>query len=150
MAGKNTSVYGIYASRERAENAVDRLLASGFRNEDISVLLQDNMGTKDFAHKKETKTPEGTTAGVVTGGQSAERWVSWRASAHWRFPESARSSRRVPSWRPWPASDQAASWAALSAHLSAWAFPSTKPNATRVESRKEVFSSPSTATTVTG
>jgi hypothetical protein len=68
MAGKNTSVYGIYASRERAENAVDRLLASGFRNEDISVLLQDNMGTKDFAHKKETKAPEGTTAGAVTGG----------------------------------------------------------------------------------
>ena len=68
MAGKNTSVYGIYASRKTAENTVDRLLASGFRNEDISVLLQDNVGTKDFAHKKETKAPEGTTAGVVTGG----------------------------------------------------------------------------------
>ena len=68
MAGKNTAVYGIYPSRTMAEDAVDRLLASGFRNEDISVLLQDNAGTKDFAHKKDTKAPEGTTTGVVTGG----------------------------------------------------------------------------------
>ncbi len=51
-----------------AENAVDRLLAAGFRNEDISVLLQDNVGTKDFAHEKHTKAPEGTTTGVIAGG----------------------------------------------------------------------------------
>jgi hypothetical protein len=68
MAGKNISVFGIYASREMAENAVDRLLAEGFRNEDISVLLQDNVGTKDFAHEKHTKAPEGTATGVVAGG----------------------------------------------------------------------------------
>jgi hypothetical protein len=68
MAGKNTVVYGIYATRDMAENAVDQFLAAGFRNEDISVLLQDNSGTKDFAHEKATKAPEGTTAGVVTGG----------------------------------------------------------------------------------
>src|SRR6201994_2697966 len=68
MAGKNTAVYGIYNNRQTAENAVDRLLASGFRSEDISVLLQDNVGTKDFAHQKETKAPEGTTTGVVAGG----------------------------------------------------------------------------------
>jgi heat induced stress protein YflT len=68
MAGKNTAVYGIYANRAGAENAVDRLLAAGFRNEDISVLMQDNTGTKDFAHEKETKAPEGTTTGVVAGG----------------------------------------------------------------------------------
>ncbi len=68
MAGKNTVVYGIYNSRSAAESAVDQLLASGFRNEDISVLLQDNAGTKDFAHEKATKAPEGTTTGVVTGG----------------------------------------------------------------------------------
>src|ERR1700747_1181239 len=68
MAGKNTAAFGIYNSREAAEGAVDRLLAAGFRNEDISVLLQDNVGTKDFAHEKATKAPEGTTAGVATGG----------------------------------------------------------------------------------
>jgi len=68
MAGKNTAVYGIYSTRGGAENAVDRLLAAGFRNEDISVLLQDNVGTKDFAHEKQTKAPEGTTTGAITGG----------------------------------------------------------------------------------
>lgn len=68
MAGKNTVVYGIYATREMAESAVDQLLAAGYRNEDLSVLMQDNAGTKDFAHEKATKAPEGTTTGVVTGG----------------------------------------------------------------------------------
>ncbi len=68
MAGKNTAVYGIYPTRGQAEHAVDRLIADGFRNEDISVLLQDNVGTKDFAHEKATKAPEGTTTGAVTGG----------------------------------------------------------------------------------
>jgi hypothetical protein len=68
MAGKNTAVYGIYTNSATAEGAVDQLLAAGFRNEDISVLLQDNAGTKDFAHKKDTKAPEGATTGVVAGG----------------------------------------------------------------------------------
>ncbi len=68
MAGKNTAAFGIYPSREMAENAVDRLIANGFRKEDISVLLQDNVGTKDFAHEKHTKAPEGTATGVVAGG----------------------------------------------------------------------------------
>jgi len=68
MAGKNTVAYGIYKSRSQAESAVDTFIASGFRNEDISVLLQDNAGTKDFAHEKETKAPEGTTTGAVAGG----------------------------------------------------------------------------------
>jgi hypothetical protein len=68
MAGKNTAAFGIFANREMAENAVDRLLEAGFRNEDISVLLQDNVGTKDFAHEKHTKAPEGATTGAVAGG----------------------------------------------------------------------------------
>src|SRR5947209_5429711 len=68
MAGNNTAVFGIYPSRPLAEEAVDRLISGGFRNEDISVLLQDNVGTKDFAHEKHTKAPEGTTTGVVAGG----------------------------------------------------------------------------------
>ncbi len=68
MAGKNTAVFGIYRSRAEAEDAVDALLAASFRNEDISVLLPENAGSKDFAHEKGTKTPEGATAGAVTGG----------------------------------------------------------------------------------
>ena len=65
---KNTAVFGIFRNRSQAENAVDRLVAAGFRTEDISVLLPENVGTKDFAHEKNTKAPEGTTTGAVAGG----------------------------------------------------------------------------------
>ena len=68
MAGKKTAVFGIYHNGNQAERVVDRLLADGFSNDDISVLLPDNQGSKDFAHEKNTKAPEGTTAGVTTGG----------------------------------------------------------------------------------
>lgn len=68
MAGKKTAVYGIYQTRNQAERTVDDLLVAGFTNDDISVLLPDNQGTKDFAHEKNTKAPEGTTAGVTAGG----------------------------------------------------------------------------------
>jgi hypothetical protein len=68
MAGKNTAVYGVFNTRAQAETAVDELLANGFRNEDISVLMQHNQGTKDFAAEKQTKAPEGTATGVVAGG----------------------------------------------------------------------------------
>ena len=67
MAGKNTAVYGIYQNRADLENAVEALKDAGFRNTDISVLLADNVGNKEFAHKKNTKAPEGTTAGATTG-----------------------------------------------------------------------------------
>jgi len=65
---KNTAVYGIYRNRSQAESSVDRLIASGFRTEDISVLLAENVGTKDFAHEKHTKAPEGTATGAAAGG----------------------------------------------------------------------------------
>src|SRR5438093_2866366 len=40
---------------------------AGFRSTDISVLFPQNVGTKDFAHEKGTKAPEGATAGAGTG-----------------------------------------------------------------------------------
>ena len=67
MAGKNTAVYGIYISRDSVEDAVTELKSAGFRNTDISVLFPVNMGTKEFAHEKGTKAPEGATAGGGTG-----------------------------------------------------------------------------------
>src|SRR6202023_2105867 len=67
MAGKNTAVFGIYHDRRGVEDAVDALRAAGFRNTDISVLFPENQGTKDFAHEKNTKAPEGTAAGAGTG-----------------------------------------------------------------------------------
>jgi hypothetical protein len=68
MAGKNMAVFGIFPTATLAERAVDSLLAAGFSNGDISVLLADEASTRDFAHQKETKAPEGTAVGVTTGG----------------------------------------------------------------------------------
>src|SRR6188508_3031576 len=67
MAGKNTAAFGIYRDRSSVEAAVDRLKAAGYRNTDISVLFPENSGTKDFAHEKNTKAPEGATTGAGTG-----------------------------------------------------------------------------------
>ena len=67
MAGKNTSVFGIYPAYASVEVAVDALRAAGFRSTDISVLFPENVGTKDFAHQKGTKAPEGASAGAGTG-----------------------------------------------------------------------------------
>src|ERR1700694_1801113 len=63
----NKAVFGIYATRGQIENAVDELKAQGFRNTDISVLFLENVGTKDFAHEKGTKAPEGVAAGATSG-----------------------------------------------------------------------------------
>src|SRR5689334_15853280 len=67
MAGRNTAVFGIYRNRTEVETAVDALKAAEFRNSDISVLFPENSGTKDFAHEKSTKAPEGATTGAGTG-----------------------------------------------------------------------------------
>ena len=67
MAGKNTAVFGIYPNRTSVDSAVDALKAAEFRNTDISVLFPESAGTKDFAHDKSTKAPEGATTGAGTG-----------------------------------------------------------------------------------
>jgi hypothetical protein len=68
----NKAVFGLYSTRRQVENAVDELKAQGFRNTDISILLPENVGTKDLAHQKSTKAPEGmatgATSGAVVGG----------------------------------------------------------------------------------
>jgi len=68
MSDKKTAVFGIYSSVGHAERAVDTLVQAGFPSADISVLLPDVRGTRDFAHEKETKAPEGATTGGVAGG----------------------------------------------------------------------------------
>ena len=67
MAGKNTAAFGIYRDAVSVDNAVNTLQQEGFRNTDISVLFPENEGTKDFAHRKNTKAPEGTAAGAGAG-----------------------------------------------------------------------------------
>ena len=67
MAGKNTAAYGLYRTESELNDGVDALRAAGYRNTDISVLFPDNRGTKDFAHERNTKAPEGTAAGATSG-----------------------------------------------------------------------------------
>ncbi len=62
------AVFGIATTYSQAETIVDSLKAAGFSNNDISVLLPDKEGTRDFAHEKNTKAPEGAAAGAGTGG----------------------------------------------------------------------------------
>jgi hypothetical protein len=61
------AVYCIAKTTEQAETIVDRLKAAGFANNDISVLFPDKSTSKDFAHEKSTKAPEGATTGGVVG-----------------------------------------------------------------------------------
>lgn len=63
----NTAVFGIYRNRAHVEQGVDALIASGFRAADVSVLLPENVGTKEFAAEKHTKAPEGAATGAGTG-----------------------------------------------------------------------------------
>lgn len=61
------AVYGIADTYEQAESIVTKLQASGFSSTDISVLFPDKAGTRDFAHEKNTKAPEGATTGGIAG-----------------------------------------------------------------------------------
>lgn len=61
------SVYCTTKTVSQAENIVEQLKLAGFTNNDISALLPDKRGTKDFAHEHNTKAPEGATAGGVAG-----------------------------------------------------------------------------------
>ena len=67
MAGNNTAVFGIYSDSMAVDQAVNALKEAGFRATDISVLFPENVGTKDFAHEKGTKAPEGASTGAGTG-----------------------------------------------------------------------------------
>jgi len=61
------AVLGIYPNYADVENGVDVLKEAGFRNTDISVLFPEKVVSKDFAHKKGTKAPQGAATGAGTG-----------------------------------------------------------------------------------
>jgi Protein of unknown function (DUF2934) len=55
-------------TESQADAIVGKLRSAGFSENDISVLFPDKGSTRDFAHKKETKMPEGATVGASAGG----------------------------------------------------------------------------------
>lgn len=67
MSGKNTAVFGIYRDTVALGGGLERLRSAGYRSTDISVLMPENVGTKDFVHKKDSKAPEGATTGASSG-----------------------------------------------------------------------------------
>lgn len=62
------SVFCIASSREQGDRIVNQLKKANFANNDISVLFPDKRTTRDFAHEKNSKAPEGAIAGVSAGG----------------------------------------------------------------------------------
>jgi hypothetical protein len=72
MADRDIAAFGLFPDRPSLESAINLLRGAGFRNGDVSVLMQETPGTKDLAHEAHTKAPEGlatgATAGAVVGG----------------------------------------------------------------------------------
>ena len=61
------AVFCTVKSQSEAASVVDRLKAAGFTKNDISVLMSNKSGTKDFSIDNETKAPEGAVAGASSG-----------------------------------------------------------------------------------
>jgi uncharacterized membrane protein YeaQ/YmgE (transglycosylase-associated protein family) len=127
MTGKNTAVFGIYPNANQAEHTVDRLIASGFASDDISVLLPDNKSSKDFAHEKNTKAPEGTTTGVTAGGAIGGT-LGLLAGI---------GALAIPGLGPFIAAGPI--MGALAGLGVGWAFPNTKRSDTKDGSKKVAF-----------
>jgi len=64
----NKAVVGIVSSEAQADKIVNELQRAGFSTNDISALFPDKQGTRDFAHEKNTKAPEGAVTGASAGG----------------------------------------------------------------------------------
>jgi hypothetical protein len=82
------AVFGLVSSEQQASHVVDRLLSSGFANEEISILypealktkIKKNEGTGEVQYEdvterrsgltteKHSKAPEGSGVGAVAGG----------------------------------------------------------------------------------
>ena len=61
------AVFCIAQNIDQTESIVKDVKEVGFTNNDISVLFPDKTTTKDFAHEKHTKAPEGAAIGGSVG-----------------------------------------------------------------------------------
>lgn len=61
------AVFCTVKTSNQATQVVDQLKNAGFTSNDISVLMPDKSGTKEFAVDNETKAPEGAATGAGTG-----------------------------------------------------------------------------------
>jgi hypothetical protein len=63
-----SAVCAIASSTSQAESMVDSLRLAGFSADEVSVLFPDASGSREFAHAKSTKAPEGAVVGASAGG----------------------------------------------------------------------------------
>jgi len=131
MAGKNTAVYGIYRDRAHVENAVDTLSSNGFRTADISVLMPENVGTKDFAAEKNTKAPEGATTGAGTGAVVGGTLGLLAGIGALAIPGLGPFIAAGPIMGALAGAGTGGVVGGIIGALVVWGFPSMKPNATR-------------------
>ena len=61
------AVFCTVKTDNQAAKVVNDLKDAGFTRDDISVLMHNHAGTKDFAVDNQTKAPEGTAVGAGTG-----------------------------------------------------------------------------------
>ena len=84
---KNIAVFGIYSNRESIEEAMAELRLAGFRDADTSVMFGENRGTKELAHEKGSKAPEGFTVGACFGA-IVGAVLGWLAGlGMWEIPQ---------------------------------------------------------------
>ena len=62
------AVICIAKTQAQAETIVSRLESIGVSTSNISVLMPDKSGSRDFAHEHNTKAPEGAAIGGSAGG----------------------------------------------------------------------------------
>jgi len=67
MSARNTAVFGLYPDEAELAEGIEELTHKGFRTTDFSILLPENLGSKDIGHEKHSKAPEGAVAGGVAG-----------------------------------------------------------------------------------
>lgn len=72
------AVYCIAQDSASAESIVDNLRSAGISSGEISVLMADKSGTRDFAHEQNTKLPEGAATGGAAG-MGAGAILGWLA-----------------------------------------------------------------------
>jgi hypothetical protein len=68
MSGAHTSVFGLYATAQSAQEAFDHLLASGFPRSEISILVPDNETTRLFSQESASIPADAATTGGLVGG----------------------------------------------------------------------------------
>ena len=98
MAGKNTAAYAIFPSRAEAETVVNELTRAGFSSQDVSVLMSDTSGTRDFARRRTPRPRRALRPAQASAARLAAPMDFLQLLVRLRFLELALSSRQVRSW----------------------------------------------------